>query len=305
MLDRAMMLNERYEIGLRLDPLVDAREIRSDHGSFWLRGYDAITAIEGYPPERDNITPDSTVIYRAAVQMHTVDDVADSLNFSQIRKTAQLFVAYLAEFAYENPIQETLPDLALLEGDVRIDGEEEQIVVAAMNLNNAAIPDTIEVRAWACASDSTACEEIRTENVPVIPPGGSYEVRIPWTKLGEVLVRAEIDPENRIAEADETNNIVYASLRHVPLTRLAIYPNPFRIGGVPDHVAFAGVPDDASVQIFSASGERIWQDEEERREVLWYGQNEENFLVGSGIYFYAIVDPEGRRTQTGKLAVVR
>ena len=305
MLDRTIMLNERYEIGLRLDPIVDAREIRSDHGSFWLRGYDAITAIESYPPERNEIAPDSTVIYRAAVQMHSVEDVMDSLNFSQIRKTAQLFVAYLAEFAYENKVQEAVPDLALLAGDVRIDADEEQLVVAAMNLNNAAIPDTIEVRVWACEKDSTECEEIWIEKTIAIPPGGSYEVRVPWTKLGEAVVRAEIDPANRIAEMDETNNAIYASLRHVPLSRLVVYPNPFRIGGTPGHVAFAGMPDDASVQIFSPSGEQIWQDTEERREVLWYGQNEAGFLLGSGIYFYTIVDPEGRRTQTGKLAVLR
>ena len=305
MLDRTMTLNERYDIGLRLDPIVDAREIRSDHGSFWLRGYDAITAIEGYPPERDNITPDSTLIYRAAVQMHTVDDVMDSLNFDQIRKAAQLFVAYLAEFAIENERRETLPDLALFEGDVRISGKEEQIVISAMSLNNAEIPGPVEVRAWACAPDSTSCEEIWREEVSEIPPGGSYEVRIPWTKLGEMVVRAEVDPEARIAEVDETNNVLYTSLRHVPLSRIVVYPNPFRIGGEWNSMAFAGLPDEASVEILSASGELVWRGEEERREVLWIGQNTEDFLVGSGVYFYVIVDSDGRRTRTGKVAVVR
>lgn len=302
LLDRMQEVNATYAIGLRVDPLMDHTAIRTDHFPFWARGYDAVTGIEGYPPERD----DPEGFYRMYAAMHTVGDVMDSLNLGLIRKVAQLCVATLAPFALENTYGEALPDLAIFDGDVRFAQGGDRLVVTVMDVGLGGVYVPFRVTVSRCEADSTDCGPVWTQEVEeAIPPGGSLDLRIPWQQLGDVTVLVQVDPDGRVREVDETNNQVYAVLRHVPASRFVVYPNPFFIGNGGGTLSFAGLSDGASVEISTPSGESVWSGEERRREVLWKGQNRVDFLVGSGIYFYRVVDVDGYVERIGTLAVIR
>lgn len=85
------------------------------------------------------------------------------------------------------------------------------------------------------------------------------------------------------------------------------FPNPFIASESGQKVSFGELPDRAIVQIFTAAGEQvrvIQPDSATERWARWDGGNEAGFLVGSGIYLYAVRDPSGI-VFTGKLAVIR
>jgi hypothetical protein len=301
-------VNGTYDIGLRVDPLIDYTTIRSDHSSFWARGYDAVTGIEGYPPERD----DPEGFYRANTAMHTVKDVMDSLNFRLIRKATQLCVATLAPFALENIHEEVLPDLAIFAGDpifggdVRASQESDSLVVTVMNLGLGSVDVPFRVEVSKCEADSTNCQPVKMQEVEeYIPPGGGLDLYIPWSLLGDLILLVQVDPDDRVGETDETNNQMHVALHYVPISRLVVYPNPFFVGRDRRALSFAGLSDGASVEILTSSGELVWSGEERHRELLWEGQNRTDFRVGSGIYFYRIIDADGHCGQMGTLAVIR
>ncbi|MBI4530128.1 MAG: M20/M25/M40 family metallo-hydrolase, partial [Candidatus Latescibacteria bacterium] len=300
--------NRAYDIGLRIDLLIDATAKRSDHASFWDRGYDAVLVIEGYPPERDYPDhPDSTnKVYRANAQIHTVDDVADSLNLSMFQKGTQLVVATLAQFVELEPI---LPDLAIFPGDLRFSKETNDLMVTITNVGRSPAPGGYRVVVSACSDDSTNCRKILDEPVTtVIPAGGASTFHAPWNKLGNVVFSAIVDPDTTLAEQSRENNTHYEHLRAVSRTGIAIYPNPVRLDNGKRYLTFSGLPRNSTVKIFTSSGELIWSGDEGReelREVIWRGINTKGFLVGSGVYVYEIVLSDGHTERVGKIAVVR
>ena len=78
---------------------------------------------------------------------------------------------------------------------------------------------------------------------------------------------------------------------------------------------FSGVPLKSAVRVFGPAGDLVWEavedDDAQRRlravanEVLWYGVNHTNTLVGNGVYIYTIHSPEGTLLMRDKIAVVR
>lgn len=82
-----------------------------------------------------------------------------------------------------------------------------------------------------------------------------------------------------------------------------IYPNPFLISQtVGSLVTFAPVTGEASVKIFTVSGELIAELAVNERS--WDGRNTSGQLVGSGIYFVVVTGP-GMNPRMGKLAIMR
>ena len=69
------------------------------------------------------------------------------------------------------------------------------------------------------------------------------------------------------------------------------------------------------MRIFGPAGDLVWKaiedDAAQRRlgavanEVLWYGVNHANILVGNGVYIYTIHSPEGTLLMRDRVAVVR
>ncbi len=294
--DLLQSVNERYGIGLVLEVLVDYRAIRSDHASFWFRGYDAILGIENYPPET---TPDSTQ-YIPYASYDTATDFPDSVNFRLVRKNTQLCVALLAQYALE----EGLPDLAIFPDDLAF-SEQGDLIVTVSNLGLRDLVGGYDIRLSRCGSDSTACAWFHDEHrTDTLLRGGSESFRVSCDALGDVFLLIEVDPNDTIAEQSEANNRLFESLRNVPTDRIRVYPNPLFVDGV-QPMTFAGLPSETRVEIFNMSGEPIWTGEEKRREAFWKGTNANGYLVGSGIYFYLVTQPTGGAVARGKIGVVR
>ena len=308
--DLMVQVEERYDIGLRVDLLEDGNAILSDHASFWARGYDAVLGIENYLPTDSTTAGVRQGLYRVNAQYHSVGDVPDSLNWELVRKSTQLAVAALASYALESG----LPNLAVFTGDLRGDGQGD-LRVQVGNIGTGLLNVPFRVRVSRCGVDSTACEPIYdAEHTAALVPGEAEEITIPWQHLGEMVFLLEVDPDDRVVEVSEEDNRTFQQVYLQPRDRIVVYPNPYR-PDQEDFLVFTGIPLKARVRIFSLSGELIWsaqEDDSTQRklgtrdgEVLWKGWNEGRLLVNNGIYIYAITAADGELLERNKIAVIR
>ena len=308
--DQMASVAERYEIELNVDLLEDGGARLSDHAPFWARGYDAILGIENYLPTDSTTYGVREGRYRINSQYHSVLDLPDSLNWELVRRTTQLAVATLAEYG----LGEGTPNLAVFTGDLSNDRADD-LRVRVSNIGLGAVASSFSVQVSQCALDSSRCEVIHREQAPErLTPGASAELHIPWQRFGEMVFLIEVDAEGQINEVSEADNRVFQRLRLVPQSKIAVFPNPFRIGNG-RVLRFSGVPLKSSVQVFGPAGDLVWEaiedDAGQRRlravanEVLWYGVNHTNIPVGNGVYIYTIHSPEGTLLLRDKIAVVR
>ena len=301
---------EHYGIGLAIDVFEDAGSRISDHAPFWMKGYDAIIGIENHLPMDSTSYGVREGVYRINSQYHTVLDLPDSINWELVRRTTQLAVATLAQYG----LGEGTPNLAVFTGDLHGDREDD-LRVRVSNVGLGEVASSFSVRVSRCALDSTGCEVIHRAQAPEgLAPGASADLRIPWQRFGEMVFLVEVDTEGQIDEVSEADNRVFQHLRLRPQSKIAVFPNPFRIGSG-RVLRFSGVPLKAAVQVFGSAGDLVWEavedDDDQRRlgaepnEVLWYGVNHAKTLVGNGVYIYAIHSPEGTLLMRDKIAVVR
>lgn len=301
---------ERYGIGLAIDVFEDAGSRISDHAPFWMWGYDAIVGIENHMPSDTTTYGVREGVYRINSQYHTVVDLPDSINWELVRRTTQLAVATLAQYG----LGEGMPNLAVFTGDLRSDRADD-LRVRVNNIGLGAVASSFSVQISQCALDSSQCEVIHRAHTPEeLAPGASAELHIPWQRFGEMVFLIEVDAEGQIGEVSEADNRVFQRLRLVPQSKIAVFPNPFRLGNG-SALRFSGVPLKAAVRIFGPAGDLVWEaiedDNAQRRlgalanEVLWYGVNHTNIPVGNGVYIYAIHSPEGTLLMRDKIAVVR
>jgi hypothetical protein len=87
---------------------IDAPILDSDHGSFWLAGYDAVMAIEHWDPRDRN------------PYYHTIGDTVGNLYPSQFAKTARMVAASVARLV--DP--DVAFNLAVVDGDVSLSERE-------------------------------------------------------------------------------------------------------------------------------------------------------------------------------------
>ena len=308
--DQMASVAERYAIELNVDLLEDGGARLSDHAPFWARGYDAILGIENYLPTDSTTYGVREGRYRINSQYHSVVDLPDSINWELVRRTTQLAVATLAEYG----LGEGTPNLAVFTGDLSNDRTDD-LRVRVSNIGLGAVASSFSVQVSQCALDSSQCEVIHREQAPEgLTPGASAELHIPWQRFGEMVFLIEVDAEGQINEVSEADNRVFQRLRLVPQSKIAVFPNPFRIGSG-SALRFSGVPLKSAVRVFGPSGDLVWEaiedDAAQRRlgavahEVLWYGVNHTNTLVGNGVYIYTIHSPEGTLLMRDKIAVVR
>ena len=308
--DQMASVAERYAIELNVDLLEDGGARLSDHAPFWARGYDAILGIENYLPTDSTTYGVREGRYRINSQYHSVVDLPDSINWELVRRTTQLAVATLAEYG----LGEGTPNLAVFTGDLSNDRTDD-LRVRVSNIGLGAVASSFSVQVSQCALDSSQCEIIYREQAPEgLTPGASAELHIPWQRFGEMVFLIEVDAEGQINEVSEADNRVFQRLRLVPQAKIAVFPNPFRIGSG-SALRFSGVPLKSAVRVFGPSGDIVWEaiedDAAQRRlgavahEVLWYGVNHTNTLVGNGVYIYTIHSPEGTLLMKDKIAVVR
>ncbi len=301
---------ERYDLGLDLDLLEDAGSRLSDHAPFWVYGYHAILGIENHLPTGLNTHGVRQGLYRINSQYHSVADVPDSINWELVRRTTQLAVATLAEYG----LGEGAPNLAVFTDDLRGDRTDD-LRVRVRNIGLGEVARSFSVQVSRCALDSSQCEVVYRDQVPEgLSPGASADLHIPWQRFGEMVFLIEVDTEGQIGEVSEADNRVFQHLRLMPQSKIAVFPNPFRIGNG-SVLRFSGVPLKSAVQVFGPAGDLVWEaiedDDVQRRlgalanEVLWYGVNHANIPVGNGVYVYTIHSPEGTLLMKDKIAVVR
>ncbi len=90
------------------------------------------------------------------------------------------------------------------------------------------------------------------------------------------------------------------------LKAVDVFPNPF-VTRRHSRVTFDQMPGGAEIYIYSISMERvrvITDIEDETHRAFWYGKNDRDEPVDSGVYLFVICHPNGSK-RTGKIAVVR
>jgi hypothetical protein len=109
-----MAANDSVDIALTLGLKVDAASTYSDHDTYWAQGYQAVCLIEYAPPWNNGPT------YTANPYYHTPGDSSQTVNFTLVRKVAQLTLAAVGMMAspttaVEGPPDGTLPLRLVLE----------------------------------------------------------------------------------------------------------------------------------------------------------------------------------------------
>jgi hypothetical protein len=95
----------------------------------------------------------------------------------------------------------------------------------------------------------------------------------------------------------------FQTLRNAPADQVIAYPNPLVVGEGREMTFIA--PRGSRVELLSLAGEPIWTGTVKIRDISWDGSNESGYLVGSGIYFYLVTQPDGGVVARGKIGVVR
>jgi hypothetical protein len=85
--------NDSVDIALTLGLKVDAASTYSDHDTYWAQGYQAVCLIEYAPPWNSGPT------YTANPYYHTPGDSSQTVNFTLVRKVAQLTLAAVGMMA--------------------------------------------------------------------------------------------------------------------------------------------------------------------------------------------------------------
>jgi len=97
------------------------------------------------------------------------------------------------------------------------------------------------------------------------------------------------------------------ALTSTHLQDVIVYPNPFMPaeahgGGL----KFINLTSQAKIRIYSLTGDLVWSNEVENSggATQWYGTNDRNEPVASGIYLYIVTSPDSEEA-TGTISVIR
>jgi len=100
-------------------------------------------------------------------------------------------------------------------------------------------------------------------------------------------------------------------LNKMDLSEVFAYPNPFREGGGTNHITFANLTQEATITIWTLSGNhvRTLQETDGNGGIEWFLDDDHGNKVSSGIYVYRVTGTNSRGEQVaekiGKVAVVR
>ena len=236
--DQMASVAERYAIDLNIDLLEDGGARLSDHAPFWSRGYDAILGIENYLPTDSTTYGVREGRYRINSQYHSVADLPDSINWGLVRRTTQLTVATLAEYG----LGEGTPNLAVFtrrparrpHGRPPRPRQQHRAGRGRQQLLGAGL-------AMCAGLQPVRGHPPRTGGLGGIGPGRERGRAHSLQRFGEMVFLIEVDAEGQIGEVSEADNHVFQRLRLVPQSKIAVFPNPFRIGNG-SVLRFSGVP---------------------------------------------------------------
>ena len=103
-----------------------------------------------------------------------------------------------------------------------LEGEIVQITITVHNDGDESIPQVEDVEAWLYEGppeDEDALRIPTLNTITGLPAGKAGTINAKWrARVGVNRIYARIDPENRIAESDETDNQAYVQIDVKPLS---------------------------------------------------------------------------------------
>jgi hypothetical protein len=126
-----------------------------------------------------------------------------------------------------------------------------------------------------------------------------------WTTLSG----CRTDPSRRSISADVDGFSIYKIMAQAAahLHDVVVYPNPFipaeAHGGC---LKFINLTHQAKIRIYSLTGDLVWSKDVQNSggAAQWYGENDRDEPVASGIYLYIVTSPD-REEATGTISVIR
>ncbi len=180
-------INSRYGIDLRIRPYLTSSRIPSDIQSFYDQGYEGVMGIE----------EDFNPFY------HTKADTIEKLNLSLVKKSTQLSVAALSEWARLLYVDVSIPSDGLVLSSTEPDEGDD--VTINVTMNNTGNLDAGDLRVTLYCDGSPFAT--RTVDVGA---NSSVMTNAVWkAAVGLHNISVRLDPESSIVESDETNNEAY------------------------------------------------------------------------------------------------
>ena len=268
---------------------------RSDHAAFWNHGIPGVLLIEYYLPE----VSDSIGSHVPNPWFHSLSDVIDNVNFDLVERTTRLVTATLAGLATSGAGGR--PDLTITDDHIRVLGGGAVLFTIA-NMGTAIAQNPVHVRI--ASDDGGVIREVVETITEPLQPGQKYYMRVEMGVSLGAKITVHVDTDNRVAESDESNNEAKYPL-DIPFV---IYPNPsdgryvaFRFWDAALGYYAPGMTDPSPkfldsvfmfVEVYAATGERIWDNREDVaalrftgfREYRWDGRTKNGGRAASGLY---------------------
>jgi len=100
--------------------------------------------------------------------------------------------------------------------------------------------------------------------------------------------------------------VITSNVNEYPEEPIIAYPNPYKISGESKGIKFANLPLNSIVQIYTISGESvITLSTLLGTRVVWDGRNSKGKEVGTGIYYYVILNKNSKEIVKGKIFIVK
>ncbi len=102
-----------------------------------------------------------------------------------------------------------------------------------------------------------------------------------------------------VVDADFTGTKLFAT----DLSKVKVYPNPWKSDGGVNVITFTNLTEDATVQIYTIGGEIIIEIDADSISHSWDMKNEDGEDIAAGVYFYVISNDT--ESTTGKFVIIR
>ena len=199
-----MDVNDRYGLGLRIEPVQTAGSMRSDIDVFYAYGYPSVMGIE----------------YADDPNYHSKQDRVERLNTTLVARCSRLAVAAFAEMA-----RLLYVDVSIAPGNMTVSDdhpEEGEAAILTANITNTGNLNATDLEVSFLA-----------DGVPFatrrlwVPANGTNSTNAAWTAVtGTHRLSVALDPQNQIVETDETNNTANLTVYVNDRPRAVLTANP-------------------------------------------------------------------------------
>jgi len=100
--------------------------------------------------------------------------------------------------------------------------------------------------------------------------------------------------------------VITSNINEYPEEPIIAYPNPYKMSGEGKGIKFTNLPPNSTVQIYTLSGENVISlSTMAGTRVVWEGRNSKGKEVGTGIYYYVILNKNSKEIVKGKVFIVK